>query len=238
MSTKCPCIKTVRDSDKIHQISDILQSIPLPLTMYPIVDIMVSPPAMNTHSKKCYLPHDHPIHNYSEDGMVILDTRYYFFILRNTLDDHNYVHMVQWDTCLYNLQDLEPEELAERKRIQKDQVRRRKMRRIREKAEKLVWLKRELRQMHKWSRTEDGQQGIVWWNQEYWNSGMGMKRLRKLENGLKVKKEELSTPLLHIKVKSPPTPCLHYPPSSMSLSHYCSIDPNNFVWSPRYSPSP
>ena len=99
--------------------------------------------------KRCHLPHDHPIHQNFEDGMVILDTRYYFFTLPNTLDDHNYVHMVQQDIFLYDLQDLDPEELAERKRIKKNQARRRKMGRIREKAEILVWLKRELRLIHK-----------------------------------------------------------------------------------------
>ena len=46
------------------------------------------------------------------------------------------------------------------------------MRRIREEAEKVVQLKRELQLMHKRSRTEDGQLGIIWWNWEYWDKGM------------------------------------------------------------------
>ena len=166
----------------------------------------------------------------------IVNTAYYFFTLSNTLDDHTYVHQVQQDTCLYNLQDLEPEELTERKRIKKNQARRRKMQRIRERAEKLVQLKRELQLIHKQSRTESGTMGIVCWNWEYWDTGMGLKRLRTLENGQKVKKEEPLTPLFHIKVESPPTPCLHYPPSSLSSSHFCSIDPNDFKWS--NSPTP
>ena len=112
------------------------------------------------------------------------------------------------------------------------------MRRIREEAEKLVQLKREFRLMHKHSHTEDGQQGIIWWNREYWDKGMGLKRLRKLENGLVITKEEPSTPLLNIKIESPPTPNLHYPPSSISSSRFHSIDPNDFEWLPRYSPSP
>ena len=205
--------------------------------MYPIVDIVTSPPTMNTHSKKCHLPQDHPAHQL-EDGMAILHMRYYFFTLPNTLDNHTYDHLIQWETCLYNLQDLEPEELTDHKRRKNNAVRRRKMKKIREAVEKLVQLKRELRLMHKRSRTESGQQGIVWWNREYWDTGMGMKRLRTLENGKNVTKEESSTLSLWIKVKSPPTPCLHYPPSSMSSSCFCSIDPNDFVWSPRYSPSP
>ena len=186
--------------------------------------------------KKATFSIQSPIHQDFENGMAIPDTLPYFFTLPNTQDDHTYLHWVQRDTYLHDLQDLKPEELTERMRIKKNQVRRREMQRIREKAEKLVWLKRELWLMHKWSRTENGQLGIIWWNQEYWDNGMGLKRLRKLKNRLKVKKEEPLTPSLHIKVESPPTPCLHYPPSSMSSSHFHSIDPNDFVWS--NSPSP
>ena len=236
MSTQCPCTKTVRNSDQICQISNIWQSEPLPLTMYPIVEIMASPPAMNTHSKKQHLPHNHPIHQNVENGMAIINTAHYFFTLPNTLDNHMYVHLVQQDTCPYNLQDLDPEELTERMRIKKNQARRRKMRKIRKEAEKIVQLKRELWLMHKWSWTEDGIMGIIWWNQEYWDMGMGIKRLKMFQNGLKIKKEEPLTPLLHIKVKSPPTPSLQYPPSSLSSSHICSIDPNNFVWSNNQVP--
>ena len=123
--------------------------------------------------------------------MVILDMQYYFFTLPNTLDNHTYVHMVQRDTCLYDLQYLDPEELAEWMRKKKDLVRRRKMRRIREGAEKLVQLKRELRRMHKRSWTESGTLGIIWWNWEYWDNGMGLKRLQKLENRLTVKRRNL-----------------------------------------------
>ena len=122
---------------------------PLLFAMFPIVEIVSSPPTMNTSSKKQHLPHDHPIHQKFENIMEIVNTAYYFFTLPNTLDDHTYVHLVQQDTCLYNLQDLEPEELTERKRIKKNQARRRKMQRIRERAEKLVQLKRELQLIHK-----------------------------------------------------------------------------------------
>ena len=104
------------------------ESVPLPFTMYPIVEIMASPPTINTHSQKHHLPQNHPVHQNFENGMAILNTRYYFFTCPITLDDHTYIHMVQQDTCLYDLQDLEPEELAEWKRIKKNQARRRKMR--------------------------------------------------------------------------------------------------------------
>ena len=109
------------------------------------------------------------------------------------------------------------------------------MRRIRQEAEiqaeRVKRLKRELWIVHKKSQTENGVLGIVLWNTEYWNMGIGIKRL-------KVKKEEPSTPSFQIKVKPPPTPPLTYPPSHMSTSQFHSIDPNDFVWSPVYAPSP
>ena len=83
--------------------------------------------------------------------------------------------------------------------------------------------------MHKKSRTEDGQLGIVWWNRQYWGMGFGVKRLE-------IKKREPSTPIL--KVEHPPTPPLTYPLSRTSTSQFHSIDPNEFVWSPVYRPSP
>ena len=119
-----------------------------------------------------------------------------------------YVHIIQHDTCLFDIQDLEPEEITERMRIKKKQADKRRMRRIRRAAEiqagKVKRLRRELRIAHKKSRTEDGQLGIVWWNREYWGTGFRVKRLG-------IKKEEPSTPPLPVKVEHPPTPPLTYP---------------------------
>ena len=102
--------------------------------MFPIVEIVASPPTINTCSKKCQLLIHHPAHQLN-DEMIILDTCHHFFTLPNTLDDHTYVHMVQRDTCLFDIQDLEPEELAERMQIKKKQARLRRMRTIRWTAE-------------------------------------------------------------------------------------------------------
>ena len=192
--------------------------------MFPIVEIVVSPPAMYTRSKKRQFPIHHPDHQL-DDEMIILDTHHHFFTLPNSLDDHTFIHMVQWDTWLYDIQDLEREETTERMRIKKKQVRQRRMRRIRWaaeiQAEKVKQLKRELWLMHKRSRTESGVLGIVWWNQEYWDTGFGVKRLG-------IKKEEPLTPSLQIKVKPPPTPPLTYPPSCTSTSQFQSIDRNDY----------
>ena len=161
---------------------------------------------MNTCSKKHLIPHivDHLDGNDFFDGNN-------FFTLPNTLDDATYVHIIQQDTCLYDIQDLDPEDIAERLRIKKKQADKRRMRRMRRAVEiqagKVRRLRRELRIVHKRSRTEDGELGIVWWNREYWGNGFGVKRLG-------IKKEEPSTPSLLIpKVEPPPTPPLTYPPS-------------------------
>ena len=186
---------------------------------------------MNTRSWKRQLPHPA---NQIEEENLLLDTGN-FFTLPNMLDDHTFVHIIQRDTCLYDIQDLEPEDITERMRIKKKQADKRRMRRIRQameiQVEKVKWLRRELQLVHKKSRTEDGELGIVWWNREYWGTRFGVKRLV-------IKKEESSTPSLEIKVEPPPTPPLTYPPSRTSTSRFHSIDPNDFVWSPIYRPSP
>ena len=184
---------------------------------------------MNTRSRKHLIPQI--IDNL--DGNDFFDTNN-FFTLPNTLDDATYIHIIQRDTCLFDIQDLDPEDIAERLQIKKKQAHKRRMLRIRRsaeiQAEKVKRLRRELWMAHKRSRTENGVLEIVWWNQEYWGTGFGVKRLE-------IKKEEPSTPLL-VKVKHPPTPTLKYPPSRTSTSRFRSIDPNEFEWSPIYRPSP
>ena len=188
----------------------------------------MTPPAMNTRSKKRLIPQI--VDNLEEDNFFASNN---FFTLPNTLDNEMFIHIIQQDTCLFDIQDLDPEDIAERLRIKKKQADKRRMMRIRHTAEiqagKVKRLRRELWIAHKRSRTEDGVLGIVWWNQEYWGTGFRVKRLG-------IKKEEPSTPL--IKVEYPPTPTLTYPPSRTSTSRFRSIDPNEFVWSPIYRPSP
>ena len=185
---------------------------------------------MNTHSKKRQIP---PLVDPLEADDFF--DSHHFFMLPNTLDDVTYIHIIQQDTCLYNIQDLKPGDIAERMWIKKKQVNKRRMRRIRRAAEiqagKVKQLRRELRIAHKRGRTEDGELGIVWWNREYWGTGFGVKRLG-------IKKEEPLTPTLLVKVEHPPTPPLTYPPLRTSSSIFRDIDPNDFVWSPVYAPSP
>ena len=190
----------------------------------------MSPPAMNTRSKKhlAILPADQ-----LDNEKILIDTGN-FFTLPNMLDDATYVHMIQRDTCLYDISDLEPEDIAERMRIKKKQALKRRMNRIRRTAEiqakKVKQLRRELRLVHKKSKTEDGTLGIVWWNREYWDDSKGQKRYT-------VKKEEPVTPIWWGQDYKPSTPMLTYP-SLTPTSRYQSMDPNDFVWSPIYRPSP
>ena len=189
----------------------------------------MTPPAMNTRSRKHLIPQI--VDNLDGDDFFNANN---FFTLPNTLDNTTFVHIIQRDTCLFDIQDLDPEDIAERLRIKKKQADKRRMMRIRRAAEiqagKVKRLRRELQIAHKRSRTENGVLGIVWWNQEYWGTGFRVKRLW-------IKKEEPSTPLL-VKVEHPRTPPLTYPPSRTSTSQFRSIDPNKFVWSPVYRPSP
>ena len=113
-------------------------------------------------------------------------------------------------------------------------AKKRRMQKIRWHAEleatKVKLLGRELRIAHKKNRTEDGELGITWWSQEYWDKGQGVKRLT-------VKKEEPVTPIWWGQDYNPSTLMLTYP-SPTPTSRYQSMDPNDFVWSPVYRPSP
>ena len=73
---------------------------------------------MNTRSKTrlAILPA-----NQLDNDKILIDTGN-FFTLPNMLDDETYVHMIQRDTCLYDISDLEPEDIAERMRIKKKQA--------------------------------------------------------------------------------------------------------------------
>ena len=83
----------------------------------------MSPPAMNTCSKKC----QSACHALETNGDKILLNSEHFFTLANMMDDDSYIHVIQRDTCLYNIQDLDPEDIAERLRIKKKAAKKRQM---------------------------------------------------------------------------------------------------------------
>ena len=90
-----------------------------------------------------------------------VDSQQYFFTLPNSLDDNSFVHMVQQDTTMFDLQELTHEELANHKQAKKDLARAKEFKREMDRKEKLVQLKRELIR-----KAELGESGLIWRNQE------------------------------------------------------------------------
>ena len=198
--------------------------------MLPLVEIISTPPALNTRSKKRQTAR-HALETFGDK--ILLDSEH-FFTLANQMDDESYVHMIVRDTCVYDIQDLDPVDIDTRLRMKKKAAKKRRMQRIKRHAElraaEVKLLRRELQIAHKKNRTEDGELGITWWSREYWDEGKGAKRLT-------VKKEEPVTPIWWGQDYKPSTPMLTYP-SLTPTSRYQSMDPNDFVWSPVYRPSP
>lgn len=179
--------------------------------MHPIVDILTSAPTLNTCSRKWH----HIVANPAEHiGNAPFDQQY-FFTLPNSLDDSSVVQVVQDNTISYDLQQMDVIALEQWRQEKRDKARKWWMKRIRERAELLKKLKRELQICHKMSWTENGFPGVRWWLLDYWGR----------EKWLKVKKEESPQTLWnalaptypswdnrkhipHIKIETPPSPSL------------------------------
>ena len=170
---------------------------------------------MNTCSKKQNIVIPDPMAHIDNDAL----DQQYFFALPSSLDPNDMVQLIQPDTISYDLTDLEEDDFAEWRWMKEEELRARWMKRIREKVGVLKQLKRELRQVHKLSRTESGFPGICWWHLKYWD----------IEGRVK-KEEPTSLTIVNMKVKSPSTPHLQHPSQSPTTpsSRYRSIDPNDF----------
>ena len=122
---------------------------------------------MNTHSRKRQTAR-HALETFGDK--ILLDSEH-FFTLANMMDDDSYVHLILRDTCVYDIQDLDPVNIDTRLRMKKKAAKKRRMQRIRRHAElraaEVKLLKRELRITHKKNKTENGEMGIVWWSREY-----------------------------------------------------------------------
>ena len=81
----------------------------------------MTPPAMNTRSKKC-LTVRHAMETNTDK--ILIDSEH-FFTLANMMDDDSYVHLIQCDTCLYDIQDLDPEDIDMRLRMKKKAAKKR-----------------------------------------------------------------------------------------------------------------
>ena len=75
----------------------------------------MTPPAMNTRSKK-RLTVRHALE--TNENKILIDSEH-FFTLANMIDDDSYVHLIQRETCLYDIQDLAPEDIERRQRMKK-----------------------------------------------------------------------------------------------------------------------
>ena len=159
---------------------------------------------MITRSRKCLTAR----HALETNTDKILFNSEHFFTLTNMMDDNSYVHLIQRDTCLYNIQNLDPEDIDTRLWMKTKAAKKQRMQRIRRHAElsaaEVKLLRRELRIAHKKNKTENGEMGITWWNWEYWDEGKGVKRIS-------VKKEEPVTPIWWGHDYKPSTPMLTYP---------------------------
>ena len=102
---------------------------------------------MNTRSKKRNIAIPDPMAHINDDA----SDQQYFFALPSSLDSDDVVQLIQPDTISYDLADMEEEDFAECRWMKEEELRARRMRRIREKAGVLKQLKRELRQTHKLS---------------------------------------------------------------------------------------
>ena len=75
----------------------------------------MTPPTMNTCSKK-HLTVRHALE--TNEDKILIDSEH-FFTLANMMDGDSYVHLIQHDTCLYDIQDLDPEAIDTRLRMKR-----------------------------------------------------------------------------------------------------------------------
>ena len=76
---------------------------------------------MNTRTRKC-LTARHALETFGDK--ILLDSEH-FFTLANMMDDDSYVHLIQHDTCLYDIQDLDPDDIDTRLRMKKKAAKKR-----------------------------------------------------------------------------------------------------------------
>ena len=86
---------------------------------------------MNTRSKKRLTAR----HTLETNTDKILINSEHFFTLANMMDDDSFVHLIQRNTCLFDIQDLDPVDIETRLRMKKKVAKKRRMQRIRQHAE-------------------------------------------------------------------------------------------------------
>ena len=74
---------------------------------------------MNTRSRKRQTAR-HALETFGDK--ILLDSEH-FFTLANMMDDESYVHMIVRDTCVYDIQDLDPVDIDTRLRMRSEERR-------------------------------------------------------------------------------------------------------------------
>ena len=126
--------------------------------MYPIVNILCSPPAMNTHSRKWNITIQDPIKFLDDNALNVQ----YFFALPNTMDNHRIVWAIQGDSTSYDLQYLDEENIAEWRKMKAKEVREKQMSRIRRRVELLNKLKEGWGKRTSWVKQKVAYTGGIW----------------------------------------------------------------------------
>ena len=104
--------------------------------MFLIVQIAYTAPSMDTRSQKRDITLNPAQQLHFGEGLI--DSRLYFFTLPNTMDDNSFVHLVQSDTALFNLQDLDHADIANHKEGKRRLAESRAMKHQTERLEKVV----------------------------------------------------------------------------------------------------
>ena len=176
--------------------------------MYPsIARTFYTISVMNTHATKW------TVHKFIEEPPADrLDNAYYIYPLPQWLCHNNSIAVIDKMVTDYALGYYSPE-LVEN---QKNQQQVRFQEECRKRAELLVQMRRKLWYAHKFSKDENGEEQIKWW--DHWGAH---------NNRVIVKKEEPVEPSIKVKKEEPPTPNLEYPITPESP------DPNAYEWDPQ-----
>ena len=139
MRLKCKMVGASSEILHIHTKS-------LHRSMYPIVKINYSTPALNTHSHKWALLQNIDLAHVQAQAQQQGETNNYLhlFTLPNNLDNNSIVRLLQNDTTAYQLEYAGNNIVDAWKEVKREKVRKRKQRELRKKAEKMVKLHREL----------------------------------------------------------------------------------------------
>ena len=143
-SLECYINKSIQDQDVKQLEFHARYSTSLHCSMCPIVNIIYSTPALNTHShQRALLQNINPIEA-QQDAVEqgVTNDFLHYFTLPNNLDHNSIVRLPMNDTNLYQLQHAGEDVINEWREAKKEKVRKRKEREMRKKAEKMAKLHR------------------------------------------------------------------------------------------------